>query len=83
MTLTAQWAINRYKVVLKTTSKKQGTVKGGKTAYYDDDIILKAMPKQGYKVDGWYDGKKKISGKTTYEYRVTKKVTLTAVFKKV
>lgn len=73
-----------YKVTVKAPSKKMGTISGAKTGAYMGGKTLKltAKAKKGYTFEGWYDGKVKISSKSKLTYKVAKKVTVTAKFKK-
>ncbi|MCQ2551458.1 MAG: hypothetical protein MJ146_04650 [Clostridia bacterium] len=59
-----------------------GKVEGAGLYQAGNYIQLKATPKKNYSFNGWYDGKKKVSSKKTYEFKVEKDVTLTAKFKK-
>ncbi|MCL2081641.1 MAG: leucine-rich repeat protein [Oscillospiraceae bacterium] len=75
-------SIPKFAVAVKSANKKHGKVSKGKRIAYGKKIRVKAAAKKGYKFSGWYVGKRKVSGKSSYSYRVTKKVTLTARFKK-
>ena len=57
-------------------STKGGKIEPGKK------ITVRAKAKKGYKFAGWYVGKKKVSSKAKYTFKVKKKMTLKAKFKK-
>ncbi|MCL2082777.1 MAG: InlB B-repeat-containing protein [Oscillospiraceae bacterium] len=82
LTLTARWKIKSYKVTLKSSGKKHGTVNKSKTVKHGKTYTLRAKPRKGYRFQGWFAGKKRISTRAKYKYKVTKKVTLTAKFRK-
>ena len=56
MTLTAQFAIDRYTVTVASANEAQGTAAGGKTADYNTTVEISATAATGYHFVQWSDG---------------------------
>ena len=54
MELEAKWTINSYALILNTDSEN-GEVSGANTYEYNSDVTIKAIPKDGYIFNGWYN----------------------------
>jgi uncharacterized repeat protein (TIGR02543 family) len=67
---------------VSVTASAGGTASGGGTFSPDTMITVSASAASGYHFVGWYDGATKLSDSASYQYKVTKNVTLTAKFEK-
>lgn len=88
-TLYAKWIINP-KITLKTENIDGGTVNVTNTetvgenvysAKSGTEIVLNAIPKLGYKFDGWYDANNnKVNSSSSWTFNLTDDVAYTAKF---
>ena len=74
---------NGYEIKVKTSDSAKGTVEGGGFVEKGDDITIKAKPKSGYYLVGWYEKDKLISKDEKLKIKNVKKAhTFTAEFSK-
>lgn len=77
-----QIVVNSY-VMVTVTGKAGGTVSGGgKVNIYQSNIIVKAVPDEGYKFDGWYKGDLQVSPNMNYSFIPTSDTSLEGRFSK-
>lgn len=68
---------------LSATVSGGGSVSGDGVYRKTDLAAITASADDGYIFKGWYDGNKKLSSSKTYEFRILKDTSLTAVFESV
>ena len=76
--LVANYLKNMFKVIVEPT--EGGTAAGGGSYQEGKTAPLTATPNEGYRFVGWFEGETKVSDQASYDYPVTKAVTLTAKF---
>ena len=76
--LVANYVKVRHKVTVEST--EGGTATGGGSYQEGKTAPLTATPNEGYRFVGWFEGETKVSDQASYDYPVTKAVTLTAKF---
>lgn len=67
---------------VKIADPSAGTVTGAGYYLIGSKATLKAVPKTGYRVSGWYKGSTLVSSNATYTFTVTANVTLNVRFMK-
>lgn len=82
-TLYAIWQRKSYTITAKSDDSAHGTVTGGGTYNYDDDVTLTATAKEGYKFVKWMDGTNELGTNSTLTFKVKKDQTVKAVFEKI
>ncbi|MBE7046826.1 MAG: DUF4886 domain-containing protein [Ruminococcaceae bacterium] len=81
ITLTAKFkAPSSYTVTVSSDDTAKGTVEGSGTYYEGGTVSVIATPKDGYMLDGWYNGDTLLSKKLTYTFKARDNVSLTAKF---
>ncbi len=81
ITLTAKFkAPENYTVTVSSDDTNKGTVEGSGTYYEGSTVSVTATPKDGYMLDGWYNGDTLLSKKLTYTFKARDNVSYTAKF---
>ena len=79
-TVTANFAINQYVIVVSPNPQNGGTVSGGGNYSHDDTVTLKATPNEGYEFLNWTEGGVEVSTEEEYSFNATADRLLTANF---
>jgi len=79
-TVTANFAINQYVVVVSPNPQNGGVVSGGGTYSHGDTVKLNATPSEGYEFLNWTDGGVEVSTEAEYSFNATADRLLTANF---
>ncbi len=79
-TVTANFAINQYVVVVSPNPQNGGVVSGGGTYSHGDIVTLNATPSEGYEFLNWTDGGVEVSTEAEYSFNATADRLLTANF---
>jgi len=79
-TVTANFAINQYVVVISPNPQNGGVVSGGGTYSHGDTVTLNATPSEGYEFLNWTDGGIVVSTEAEYSFNATADRLLTANF---
>jgi uncharacterized repeat protein (TIGR02543 family) len=78
-TLVAKYQIKSYVVNAVSDDTTKGTVSpAGQTIEHGKNATVTATRKNGYKLEGWYNGTTKVSSSATYTFAPTANITLTA-----
>ena len=79
-TVTANFAINQYVIVVSPNPQNGGTVSGGGNYSHGDTVTLKATPNEGYEFLNWTEGGAEVSTEAEYSFNATADRLLTANF---
>ncbi|MBR4848474.1 MAG: C10 family peptidase [Bacteroidaceae bacterium] len=80
--LTANFEKNTYTVTAIANPETGGTVSGGGTYNYDDEVTLTAIANDGYDFVGWYNGGVLVSNEANYTFKATSNGEYVANFEK-
>ena len=69
-----------YEIELSANDAAYGTVSGGGTYYFNDEVTLTATPNEGYGFIAWKTGSTVVSTDASYMFTVTSPAALTAYF---
>ncbi|MCL1850144.1 MAG: T9SS type A sorting domain-containing protein [Bacteroidetes bacterium] len=78
----ANFAINQYTITLIADPSDLGTVSGGGTFDYGEEITVKAKPKTGFSLLAWTEDGIEVSTDVNYTFTVERSRTLVAQFEK-
>ncbi len=67
-------------VATVSLTAKNGTVTGDGVYYKGETVTLTATPDRGYFFDGWYEGSRRLSTKTSYSFTINENMSITAKF---
>lgn len=79
-TVTANFAINQYVVVVSPNPQNGGTLSGGGTYSHGETVTLNATPSEGYEFLNWTEGGVEVSTDANYSFNATADRLLTANF---
>lgn len=79
-TVSANFAINQYVVVVSPNPQNGGVVSGGGTYPHGETVTLNATPNEGYEFLNWTDGGVVVSTEAEYSFNATADRLLTANF---
>ena len=71
----------RFRTRVYSANINFGRVEGGGVGLEGRYELVRAIPSEGCRFIGWYEGKELVSEKETYRFRVEKDRILTAVFR--